>query len=100
MTAGAAAADSPLWFDNGPVVASGDVFRDEYGREVVLRGFNVSGESKLAEFRGLPFATVDDARSSAATMRRLSGANAVRFLVTWAWIEPEPGKIDFAYLAK
>jgi hypothetical protein len=100
VPAGAAAAESPLWFDNGPVGVSGDVFRDEHGREVVLRGFNVSGEAKLAEFRGLPFATVDDARSSAAAMRKLSGANAVRFLVTWAWIEPEPRKIDFAYLAK
>ncbi|WP_037310049.1 cellulase family glycosylhydrolase [Amycolatopsis orientalis] len=101
LPAGAAAAESPpLWFDNGSMAVSGDAFRDEHGREVVLRGFNVSGEAKLAEFRGLPFATVDDARTSAAAMRRLTGANAVRFLVTWAWIEPEPKKIDYTYLAK
>jgi hypothetical protein len=79
---------------------SGGVFRDDQGREVVLRGFNVSGEAKLAENQGLPFANVADARLSASAMRRLTGANAVRFLVTWAWIEPRQGQIDHAYLAK
>ncbi|MET0237602.1 MAG: cellulase family glycosylhydrolase [Kibdelosporangium sp.] len=90
----------PLWFDSSTVQVAGDVFRDEHGRETVLRGFNVSGTAKLAEYRGLPFASLADARTSAAAMRRLSGANAVRFLVTWAWIEPEPRRIDYQYLAK
>jgi hypothetical protein len=90
----------PLWFDNSAVKVVGDVFRDEHNRETVLRGFNVSGTAKLAEYRGLPFATASDARTSAAAMRRLSGSNAVRFLVTWAWIEPEPRQIDYQYLAK
>ncbi|RSM86398.1 endoglycosylceramidase [Kibdelosporangium aridum] len=94
-----ATAAQPLWFDNAKIGVSGDVFRDEYGREIVLRGFNVSGEAKLAELRGLPFANMTDARASAAALRKMSGANAVRFLVTWAWIEPEPKRIDQAYLA-
>ncbi|MFD8493757.1 cellulase family glycosylhydrolase [Amycolatopsis sp. NPDC059657] len=100
VPATAGAAEPPLPYDNGPLTVSGGVFRDEHGREVVLRGFNVSGEAKLAELHGLPFASTADAASSAAAMRKLSGANAVRFLVTWAWIEPEPRKIDREYLAK
>jgi len=75
-------------------------FRDEYNREITLRGFNVSGTAKLAENHGLPFATTADARLSATAMRRLTGANAVRFPVTWAWVEPQPGQIDHAYLTK
>ncbi|CAM3739816.1 cellulase family glycosylhydrolase [Kibdelosporangium persicum] len=96
----ATAAAEPFWFDRAKVGVSGDVFRDEHGREIVLRGFNVSGEAKLAEQRGLPFASVADARVSAAALRKMSGANAIRFLVTWAWIEPEPKRIDHGYLAK
>ncbi len=87
-------------FDGSELRVSDGTFRDEFGREVVLRGFNISGEAKLAENRGLPFASVADARSSAAALRRLTGANAVRFLLTWAWVEPRPKQIDYAYLGR
>jgi hypothetical protein len=92
------AAPARWWFDDAAVHVAGGAFRDEHGREVTLRGFNVSGEAKLAENHGLPFSNAADARLSASAMRRLTGANAVRFLVTWAWVEPEPGRIDHAYL--
>jgi hypothetical protein len=74
-------------------------FTDAHGREIVLRGYNVSGETKLAENGGLPFASVADARRSATALRALGGGNTVRFLLSWAYAEPERGKVDTAYLA-
>jgi len=100
--ASADAASGAQWFDDttsATLTATANGFVDGYGRQVVLRGFNVSGEAKLAENGGLPFASVADARSSAAAMRRLTGANAVRFLLTWAHLEPSPGLIDYTYLS-
>lgn len=92
------------WFDNATsaaltVTPTGSGFVDGYGREVVLRGFNVSGEAKLAEDAGLPFASVADAQASADAMRAQTGADTIRFLITWASVEPQPGQIDEAYLA-
>jgi hypothetical protein len=97
----AAAAPPPgsLWFDDPTVTVKNGRFTDASGREVVLRGYNVSGETKLAENKGLPFASVADARKSATALRALGGGNTVRFLLSWAYAEPERGKVDTAYLA-
>ncbi|MFD7324148.1 cellulase family glycosylhydrolase [Streptomyces sp. NPDC059875] len=97
--AGAAGADS---YDGRATELSviGTHFVDGHGREVVLRGFNVSGETKLAENGGLPFASVEDARKSARAARELGGANSVRFLLSWAAAEPVRGHVDEAYLAQ
>ncbi|MFD8364112.1 cellulase family glycosylhydrolase [Streptomyces hygroscopicus] len=98
----AAAAEAP-WFDGraaDQVTVEGTRFADGHGREVVLRGFNVSGETKLEENGGLPFAGTADARASAAAMRNLTGADAVRFLLSWAHAEPRPGQVDTAYLER
>jgi hypothetical protein len=84
---------------HGLTVRNG-VFVDGYGREVVLRGFNVSGEVKLAEDGFLPFASTADAQAAAQAMRHMTGANAVRFLVSWAGAEPTRGQLDPTYLAK
>ena len=90
----AADASAPL------VTVDGTRFVDSHGREVVLRGFNVSGEVKLAEKGKLPFADAAGARVSALAMRDLTNANTVRFLLSWDAAEPAPGTIDTAYLGK
>ncbi|MEU5878758.1 cellulase family glycosylhydrolase [Spirillospora sp. NPDC047279] len=76
----------------------GWVLRDAQGREVTLRGFNVSGSTKLYENGLLPFRGSADAVKSAQAMRDLTGANAVRFLISWEGVQPAPDRIDYAYL--
>jgi hypothetical protein len=73
-------------------VADGD------GREVVLRGFNVSGSTKLYENGLLPFRSTADAAAAATQMRELTGANAIRFLISWEGVQPARDRIDTAYL--
>ncbi|MET7455272.1 cellulase family glycosylhydrolase [Streptomyces sp. NPDC005574] len=95
----AATLPDSLPFDGTPLTVSNGRFVDGDGREVVLRGYNVSGETKLAENKGLPFASVADARKSATALRALGGGNSVRFLLSWAYAEPAQGQVDTAYLA-
>ncbi|MBB4717405.1 hypothetical protein BJ965_007287 [Streptomyces luteogriseus] len=95
----AASPPGSLWFDDPAVTVRDGRFTDAHGREIVLRGYNVSGETKLAENKGLPFASVADARKSATALRALGGGNTVRFLLSWAYAEPERGQVDTAYLA-
>ncbi|MFJ9817528.1 endoglycosylceramidase [Streptomyces sp. NPDC101151] len=94
----ASPADS-LWFDGTPLTVQNGRFTDGQDREIVLRGYNVSGETKLEENGGLPFASVADARRSATALRALGGGNAVRFLLSWAHAEPVRGLVDTGYLA-
>jgi len=74
------------------------VFRDAAGREVVLRGFNVAASEKLYEEGLLPFRSSADAAISAQAMRDSTGANAIRFLISWEGVQPTPATIDTAYL--
>ncbi|MGW6787517.1 cellulase family glycosylhydrolase [Streptomyces chartreusis] len=89
-----------LWFDEPPLTVRSGRFVDANGREVVLRGYNVSGETKLKENNGLPFASTADAKKSATALRALGGGNSVRFLLSWAYAEPVRGQVDTVYLAK
>ncbi|MFJ9324602.1 cellulase family glycosylhydrolase [Streptomyces globisporus] len=73
-------------------------FRDAFGREVVLRGFNVAGSAKLPENGFLPFRNQGDAANSAQAMRDQTGANAIRFLLFWEGVQPQPDRIDKNYL--
>jgi hypothetical protein len=98
-SATAATLPDSLWFDETPLTVQNGRFTDGHGREVVLRGYNVSGETKLEENSGLPFASVADARGSASALRALGGGNTVRFLLSWAHAEPARGRLDTAYLA-
>lgn len=96
----AASLPDSLWFDEAPLTVRSGRFVDAHGREVVLRGYNVSGETKLKENNGLPFASTADARKSATALRALGGGNSVRFLLSWAYAEPVRGQVDTTYLAK
>ncbi|AZP22036.1 endoglycosylceramidase [Streptomyces aquilus] len=98
-SATAATVPGSLSFDGTALTVSGGRFTDGHGREVVLRGYNVSGETKLAENHGLPFASVADAQKSAKALRALGGGNSVRFLLSWAYAEPVQGQVDTAYLS-
>ncbi|MEU3517639.1 cellulase family glycosylhydrolase [Streptomyces sp. NPDC006654] len=98
-SASAATPSDSLWFDGTSLTVQNGRLVDGQGREVVLRGYNVSGETKLAENNGLPFASVADAKKSAIALRALGGGNAVRFLLSWAYAEPVQGQVSTTYLA-
>jgi len=62
------------------------------GRAVILRGVNLSGAQKSAPY-------LDDKQPSDYQRLRADwGMNAVRFVMTWAAVEPAEGQYDDAYL--
>ncbi|ORW75784.1 endoglycoceramidase, partial [Mycobacterium shimoidei] len=79
---------------DGPGIStSGSWFVDSDGRVVILHGFNEV--YKVAPFEPSAGGFSDDDAAFLAA----NGFNAVRVGVIWAGVEPEPGVIDYDYLA-
>lgn len=71
---------------------TGGFLRDPQGRAVILHGANLAGAQKNAPYWGFHGA------ADYARLRSEWGMNAIRFVVTWAAIEPDEGRIDDAFL--
>ncbi len=72
----------------------GGAIRDPSGRSVVMRGVNLAGSHKQKPYVS-DFQPADYAR-----IKNDWGMNALRFLVSWAGLEPERGTYDQSYLAE
>lgn len=88
------ALSAETWFRPAefPLSVKDGMLCDPQGRQVLLWGMNV-GEKSSAR-RHLSWHGPEDYHN----LRRW-GMNAVRMLIFWSAIEPEPGKYDEAYLA-
>lgn len=67
--------------------------RSDDGSALILRGINLSSESKWTGHRLPPYGEEDF-----ALMHDALGFNAIRLLVFWEAIEPSPGLYDESYL--
>ena len=91
---------APKCYQKDALAIRDQTFVDGLGREVHLRGWNVSGSAKLVETGYLPFRNNSDAKDALDTMGDQSGANVIRLLVTWEGVNPRKGQIDDNYLAQ
>lgn len=67
---------------------------DAEGRALILHGLNTSNNSKYA-LDGMPWINASDVAAENSTL----GTNAVRFVIFWDLVEPQPGIYDDNYLA-
>ena len=75
----------------GRLQVDGDAIVDRQGREVVLRGANVSGKAKLP-----PFLPIIEA--SELDILQEWGFNTIRLVLTWEALEPQRGEYRTRYL--
>ena len=73
------------------VTTDGRLFRDAEGKPLLLHGMGVANKSKDQGY------TAGIERSDLAAIRSW-GMNCIRLAIFWDGIEPQPGKIDRAYL--
>lgn len=88
---------SPIHAELDPV--NGGRFVDAEGRHVLFYGVNVNSLGEYWQFDPdiAPVYPFDD--TDADLMAGL-GWNVVRLLITWSYVEPEPGRYDEVYLDK
>ncbi len=75
----------------GYVSVQGDKFVDEYNRTIILNGINYVTKHPEQYFK-------NDNDEEIFKQFKEWGFNCIRFGMSWRGIEPEPGKIDEAYL--
>lgn len=65
--------------------------KDDYGRTIILHGLNTASDAKHGDF--LPWISESDVANEIGW-----GFNSVRYLISWAGVEPNRGEIDYDYI--
>ncbi|TGK12299.1 glycosyl hydrolase family 5 [Leptospira fletcheri] len=74
------------------------IFLDGLGREAYFRGFNISGNTKLAQHGFKPFQNTADAEIGFTRLAQTTGTNMIRFLISWEGVHTAVDTIDYSYL--
>lgn len=80
-----------------PDPVNGGRILDAHGREVLLRGANVNAHVEYWAYSSTLFTTYPFTEEDADLIASF-GWNAVRLLISWSRVEPQPGVYDEAYL--